>query len=159
MSQSRLRSSTTEDIIESYGTKNSRGKYRCGLCGQLKVCPFPKSPQSSPQANHHCPYMIEVPTRSIATQADPPVADANIPTSHPFYSGPSLISPLLCLTDTLLLPLLSENYHSWRWKTNKSIPCRCFVFIFSRWSIIVASPSPSDTPTLFVSIMWVTFRS
>eukprot|EP00604_Paraphysomonas_vestita_P002257 CAMPEP_0174819646 /NCGR_PEP_ID=MMETSP1107-20130205/3005_1 /TAXON_ID=36770 /ORGANISM="Paraphysomonas vestita, Strain GFlagA" /LENGTH=448 /DNA_ID=CAMNT_0016033537 /DNA_START=147 /DNA_END=1493 /DNA_ORIENTATION=+ len=68
-----LRSSTTEDL-DNLQLKNSRGKYRCGLCGQLK-------------ANHQCPYMIEIPTRSIATQVDPPYTDPNVPTSHPFYSG------------------------------------------------------------------------
>lgn len=71
--KSLLRPSTTEDL-DNFQLKNSRGKYRCGLCGQLK-------------ANHNCPYMVEIPTRSIATQVDPPYTDPNVPTSHPFYSG------------------------------------------------------------------------
>lgn len=68
---SRMRSSTAEDIDSK---SSARGKYRCGLCGQLK-------------ANHNCPYLVEVPTRSISTQSDPPIADINVPTSHPFFSG------------------------------------------------------------------------
>lgn len=63
-----------EDQNES-DKKTSRGKYRCGRCGQPKV-------------NHDCPYEIETSTRSVSIQA---CAQSYDDRTHPFISEKTIV--------------------------------------------------------------------
>mmetsp|Transcript_15050 Transcript_15050/g.15793 ORF Transcript_15050/g.15793 Transcript_15050/m.15793 type:complete len:405 (-) Transcript_15050:63-1277(-) len=66
--KSKLLDLNAEEFVDITDRKGSRGRYRCGRCGQLK-------------ANHECPFAPEVSTRSISTQVE---AHNYTQLTHPF---------------------------------------------------------------------------